>query len=138
MDDDDTNRPVELTTELGAPFWAAAREGRLVVQECGGCGALQHYPQLRCPDCGGLLDSWKELSGRGVVYSFTVTHQGFHPWWAQRVPYAVVTVELEEGVRMVSDLPSEDLERVAIGAPVELFFDPVGDGRILPRFRLAN
>jgi uncharacterized protein len=80
------------------------------------------------------------VSGRGFVYTFTVTHQAFHAAWAGRVPYAVATVELEEGVRMVTDLPPEDVERVAIGLPVEVFFeDHEGtDGRrvTLPRFRL--
>jgi uncharacterized OB-fold protein len=76
------------------------------------------------------------------VYTFTVTHQAFHPAWADRVPYAVATVQLDEGVRMVTDLPPEDVGRVAIGRPVEVFFedteDPDGRPVTLPRFRLTE
>lgn len=132
------DRPLGPRTDLGRPFWEAARDHRLVVQRCGGCGMLRHYPQVLCPGCLSDQVTWAELSGRGIVYTFTVTHQGFHPWWAARTPYAVVTVELAEGVRMVSDLPAEDLEHVAIGLPVEVFFDRVDDEVTLPRFRLVR
>jgi uncharacterized OB-fold protein len=78
------------------------------------------------------------VSGRGVVYTFTRSHQPFHPAWAERTPYVVATVELDEGVRMVSDLPPEDTDRVQIGSRVEVFDDlDGGDGVTLPRFRLT-
>lgn len=123
-------------------FWSAASEHRLVVQRCDGCGRLRHYPQPMCPDCHATAYSWAELSGRGVVYSFTVTHQAFHPAWADRVPFVVATIELEEGPRMVSDLPADDTDRVAIGLPVECWFEDhhLDDGTRFsyPRFRLAG
>lgn len=123
-------------------FWDAAAEHRLVIQRCENCGAHRHYPQARCPECLSGSWSWSEVAGRGTVYTFTITHQAFHPRWAERVPYAVATIELEEGVRMVSDLPPGDEERVAVGAPVEVFFDDTtdDDGQpvTLPRFRLVT
>ena len=68
-----------------------------------------------------------------------MTHHKFHPEWAGRSPYAVATVELPEGVRMVSDLPPEDTADVAIGAPVEVFFEDLDEaGVTLPRFRLVR
>ena len=77
------------------------------------------------------------MSGRGVVHSFTVTHQAFHPAWADRLPYVVATIELDEGPRMVSDL-DEDPDEVAIGRRVEVFFERVDDEITLPRFRLSH
>jgi uncharacterized OB-fold protein len=71
------------------------------------------------------------------VHSFTITHRVYHPAWADHVPYAVVTVDLGSGIRMVSDLPAEDLVDVVIGAPVEVFFDEMGE-MTLPRFRLVR
>jgi uncharacterized OB-fold protein len=120
---------------LAQGFWAAAAELRLVVQRCDSCGTLRHYPQELCARCLSADWSWTELSGRGAVYTYTVTHQAFHPDWNGRVPYAVVTVELEEGVRMVTDMHGDDLERLRIGAPVEVHFSPGLDGVIRPRFR---
>jgi uncharacterized protein len=133
-----TARPLPAPTALTEGFWAAAREHRLVVQRCDDCGRLRHYPQECCPECTSGAWSWTPVSGRGVVYTFTVSHQPFHPRWAGRTPYVVATVELEEGVRMVSDLPPEDTDRVQIGGPVEVFFDDQPDSDVtLPRFRLT-
>jgi uncharacterized OB-fold protein len=120
---------------LTAGFWEAARRHELVVQRCE-CGHYRHYPQLLCPVCRSANWTWTRVSGRGEIYTFTVTHRPFHPAWADKVPYAVATVELEEGVRMVCDLTPEDTETVRIGAPVEVFFDDQGSVT-LPRFRLA-
>ena len=77
------------------------------------------------------------MEGRGVVYTFTVTHRAFGAAWAERVPYVVATIELDNGIRMMSDLPAADLDDVVIGAPVEVFFDDVGE-ITLPRFRLVR
>ena len=129
--------PLRRPTPLTEGFWAAAREGRLVVQQCEDCELLRHYPQYLCPSCHCDRWRWQPVSGRGTVFSFTITHQAFNPAWTARVPYAVVTVELEEGVRLVSDLPDDDTEQVAIGKAVAVFFDEVGEGVTLPRFRLA-
>lgn len=130
-------RPVPQPTELTSGFWAAACERRLVAQRCLDCRTWRHYPQLRCPHCHSAAWDWAELRGTGEIYSLSVAHRAFHPAWAQRVPYTVVTVELDEGVRMVSDLPDEDGQRAAIGQRVEVFFDPIDDAVVLPRFRLA-
>lgn len=126
-------------TPLSEGFWAAARRHELVVQRCNACGELRHYPRLLCPSCWDRGWSWAPVSGRGTVYSFAVAHRAFHPAWADRVPYAVVTVTLEEGVRMVSDLPDDQRDRVRVGAPVVVeFTDVPGTEVTLPRFRLAD
>lgn len=135
------DRPVPQVSPLTEGFWQAAREHRLVVQRCDGCGALRHYPQPMCGECHSVEWTWTPVSGRGTVYTYTVTHQAFHPAWADRLPVAIATVELDEGVRMVTDLPPGDEERVAIGAAVECFFEDhvLDDGTTFtfPRFRLV-
>ena len=128
--------PLPTASELTQGFWDAARRHELVVQECAACGALRHYPQHRCPKCLSPEWSWTPVSGRGRVFSFTVTHRAFHPSWAERLPYALITVELEEGVRMVSDLPDDQTDDVEIGRAVEVFFEDLEDVT-LPRFRLT-
>lgn len=129
--------PLPAPTELTAGFWAAARQGQLVVQRCESCHVLRHYPQPMCPHCLSSAWDWTEIAGRGVIHSFTVTHQVFHPSWADRVPYVVATIELDEGIRMISDL-DEPAESVVIGAPVEVFFDRLDDEHTVPRFRLQQ
>ena len=136
------DRPWPTPSELTEGFWAAAREHRLVVQRCDGCGRLRHYPQPMCPACHAETWTWTALSGRGTIHTFTVTHKAFHPAWADRVPFVVATVELEEGVRMVTDLPPEDVDHVVIDAPVTCFFEdhhgPDGTSFTFPRFRLSR
>ena len=135
-------RPRPEPDALTQGFWDAAREHRLVVQRCDRCELLRHYPQPMCPGCHSESWTWAELSGNGTVHTFTVTHQAFHPAWADRVPFAVATIELDEGVRMVSDLPPSDVERVVIGARVACFFEDhaLDDGTTFtfPRFGLVD
>lgn len=123
--------------ELTAGFWDAAARHELVVQRCDACATLRHYPEYRCPQCRSDAWSWTPIEGRGIVYSFTITHRAFGAGWVDRVPYAVATLELDNGIRMVSDLPADDLDDVAIGAPVEVWFDDSGD-ITMPRFRLVR
>jgi uncharacterized OB-fold protein len=131
-----SERPQPRPTPLTEEFWAAAARHELVIQLCA-CGTYRHYPQAVCPECLSDDWTWSKVNGAGVIHTFTVTHRAFHPAWADRVPYVVATVELAEGVRMISDLPAEDTELAAVGAPVEVFFDE--DGPVtLPRFRIVR
>lgn len=141
-DDRLEGRPRPAPNHLSEGFWAAARDHRLVVQRCVRCEMLRHYPQPMCAACHSGEWTWTPVSGRGTVYTFTVTHQAFHPRWTDRVPFVVATIELDEGMRMVSDLPAGDVEDVAIGRPVECWFEDhvldEGGTFTFPRFRLVR
>lgn len=131
--------PLPKPTALSEGFWQAARRHELVVQSCDQCHRLRHYPQYLCPFCYSPEWSWTPVQGTGTIYSYAVTHRSFHPAWNDRVPYAVVTVTLDEGVRMVSDLDRGDTENVAIGLPVTVIFEDIPDTDItIPRFRLVE
>jgi uncharacterized OB-fold protein len=91
-----------------------------------------------CPRCGAARWEWSESSGRGRVYSWTVTHQALHPAFASETPYVVAVVELEEGVRVVSRLRGLPPDRLALDLPVQVEFERVADGIALPRFRPAG
>jgi len=80
---------------------------------------------------------WSRVSGRGVIHSYIVAHQAFHPHWADKVPYVVATIELEEGVRMVDDMLELDPEGAEIGVRVEVFFQEMSEEITLPKFKLA-
>jgi uncharacterized OB-fold protein len=131
-------RPAIPETELSAGFWEGVRAGRLVIQRCTACRTLRHYPQPMCPVCRALGFDWAPVSGRGTIYSFTVAHRAFHPAWQAHVPYAIATIELDEGVRMVCDLLGTPLEEVVIGARVEVFFEVLPGQGTMPRFRLVG
>lgn len=92
-------KPLPHPTPLSQPYWDAAAEGRLVIQKCASCGKLRHYPRLLCDNCYCDAAEWTQASGRGKVHSWTVCHHAFHPAFAGELPYTLVTVDLEEGVR---------------------------------------
>ena len=86
------------------PYWDAAREGKLLIKRCRSCGRSFFYPRAYCPTCWSVDTTWVEASGRGTIYTFTVVYQNDLPPFNERVPYVVAIVELEEGVRMTSNI----------------------------------
>ena len=78
---------------------------------------------------------WAEMSGKGVVYSYVVTHQAVHPALVGHTPLATVEVELAEGPHVTSNLVDVPPEAVTIGTPVEVVFEEVRAGVVLPLFR---
>ena len=102
-------------TEDSAAFWDAADEGRLVAQRCAACGRLRHPPRPMCPECQSLEVEVVTLSGRGVVYSYAVLHHPQHP--AFEYPVLAVLVDLDEGIRVVSNLVGVEADEIRIGMP---------------------
>lgn len=128
-----TNRPIPLPTPETAPFWAATVEGRLSVQCCRACGTHIFYPRLVCPSCMSDELDWITCTGRGLVYSFTIVRRA-PPAFADRVPYVVALIELEEGPRMMSWVRTPDVDGVRIGMPVVVDFEAVSEDVALPVF----
>lgn len=117
-------------------FWNAVARHEFVLQRCSDCDEYHQPPRPMCPFCHSM-DSleWVPSSGRGEVYSFVnyTTDRMAYP--AMKIPYSVVLVELEEGVRLVSNMLDAEPEDVYIGMPVEVAFDDVADGLTLFKFK---
>ncbi len=126
-------------TELTAPYWDAAREGRLVMQECQECGRLQHPPLPACPDCHchGSRLGWREVSGTGTVYTYTVVRHPTHFAFADQIPYVVAIVALAEGPWLVTGITGCPPDQVRVGMPVRAVFREVAEGVTLPYFEPA-
>ena len=131
-------RPIPEIDQQLAPFFAAAKEHRLVVQRCAGCGAHRFPPRELCSGCLSTESTWVEVSGRGEIFSYNVMHQIYHPAFAAEVPYAVVVVKLAEGPKMISNLVDCPVSEIRIGAPVEVVFEPISPEVTLPKFRRAR
>jgi len=123
--------------ELAAQFYAECARGRLSFQRCTDCGAWRHLPRHICASCGSAAWSWSPSSGRGRVFSWTVTHQAPFPPFAGATPYAVVVVEMEEGVRLVSGLRGLAPGHLALDLPVSVAFERVSDTAAVPFFQPA-
>jgi uncharacterized OB-fold protein len=126
-------RPAPVLTQDNEHFWLAAAEGRLVIQRCAGCGRFHHPPRPICPECHSGDQRWHEAAGRGVVYSYALLHHPQHPSFEYPVP--AVLVELDEGVRLVSNLVGVEADQVHIGMPVEVAFEPTAGDLAVPVFR---
>ena len=77
-----------------APYWEAAREGRLLIAACGACGRKHHYPRPMCPFCWSDQVEPIEASGHGRLYSYSVIHANDLPPFRDRLPYIAALVEL--------------------------------------------
>ena len=109
------------------PFWDAARDGKLLIKRCSGCGRAFFYPRPFCPRCLSRDVRPQATSGRATVFSFTVNHQAWDPSW--ETPYAIALVELDEqpGLRLTTNVVGCPPEDVRIGMPVRVTFEQHGE-----------
>jgi uncharacterized OB-fold protein len=117
-------------TEVAEPFWDATREGRLTLQWCTRCERPVWFPREVCPTCLEDTLEWRDASGRGVVYACTVEHKA-------EPPYVVALVELDEGVRLMTNVVDAPPDAVAVGDRVQVTWEELSDGRRLPLFAPA-
>lgn len=116
-------------------FWRRCQDGMLHFQRCSSCRAWRHLPRYMCARCGSPEFTFEPSSGRGTLFSWTVTHQALHPAFAAEIPFVAAVVELEEGVRMATRLVDCEIAAVRIDMPLELAFEQIGDDFRLPVFR---
>ena len=109
-----------------ADFYRHLATGQLHIQHCATCGSVHHPPRFSCPSCGGEELIFRPSSGEGRIFSWTVTHRPVDPGWAARLPYAIVVVEMKEGVRLVGAWAGE-LETLALDQPVQAEVEQVDD-----------
>jgi len=120
-------RKLPLVTPDTAAFWQGGEQGRLMVYHCTGCSRWFHPPAPVCPHCNALSVSPKQVSGRGQVATFTVNHQAWTPELAP--PYVVAIIELDDqpGLRVLSNVVGIDPAQVHIGMPVQVRFEQQED-----------
>lgn len=136
MSIDGSWRPHPSPTPLTEHFWDATGREELLLQRCRTCGTALYYPRMSCTHCGSRDLDWERASGRGTVYSYTVARRATHPAFADRVPYVIAIIALEEGPRMTSNVLC-DPEEARVGMKVRLAFEDLGDGHKLPVFEPA-
>jgi uncharacterized OB-fold protein len=128
--------PVPQVNDDNRDFWTGGRDGELRIIRCSDCGFYIHPPSPRCPRCLGANVAPVAVSGRGRVYSYTVNERMWSP--GLDVPYIIAIVELEEqpGLRLMTNIVDCPLDQVAIDMPVTVEFREQGDVSV-PVFRAA-
>ncbi len=127
--------PAPMADATTLPFWQAAAEHRLVVQRCTACEKTRLPPAPVCPECRSFDSDWKEVPGRGTVYTYTWVHRPIAG--GQELPFVIAVVSLADagGVRIISNLVDVTPEQLEIGLPVELVWEDMSEDLAIPRFR---
>ena len=129
------DKPLPKLTALNRPFWDGTLRGELRTQRCRSCEKHWYPIEPRCPKCLSDQYDWAVLSGRGTVLSFVVFHQVYDARFKDAVPYNVALVELEEDVRMFSNIVGIADDLIHVGMPVQVEFHPATSEVAIPRFR---
>ena len=129
--------PLPELDGLHKEFYDHCKRHALHFQRCGDCQTWRHVPREMCPECGSWNWSWEVSSGRGRVFTWTVVARPMHPAFANACPYAPVVVEMEEGVRLLSEVADVAPEDLEIDMEVRVHYDDVTREVTLPKFKKA-
>jgi hypothetical protein len=127
-----TARPAPRPTDDSAVYWNAIARHELVAQRCDGCSTLRHPPRPMCPHCRSLEWCEQRLAGTGSLYSYAVLHHPRSP--AFDYPVLVALVDLDEGIRIVTNLVDIESRDIRIGMRLRVAFEATSDGAAVPVF----
>lgn len=131
-------KPLPIVDDLNRPYWDGLRQGRLLLARCRDCGHLGSDPPARyCPRCASKDREWMQASGQGEIWGFGHFHQVYFESFRAEVPYTVVLVKLDEGVRLYSNMVGAKREDIKVGRRVTAVFDAVTPELTLLKFKLA-
>jgi uncharacterized protein len=131
-------KPLPHIDEESRPWWEAAQRHELYVQKCRDCGDLRFHPRAQCTSCLSSRTEWIRCKSTGKIYTFTVTRQNQAAGFRDSLPYVMAWVEVDEGLKMLTNIVDCPPEQVKIGMPVEAVFDDVTPEVTLVKFRPAR
>ena len=131
------DRPVPVPNAITADYWDGALRHELVLRRCSDCGFYIHPPKPTCTRCQSEAVVAGRVSGNGVVYSFSVMYNRGNPGFEDELPFVVVIVHLDEqpGLKALGNLLDCPVDDVHIGMPVQVAFEHLTGGAVLPQFR---
>jgi len=129
--------PMPPSEAQSQPFWDAVSNRQLVFQHCAACGNAWLPARSECPQCLSEEPVWLQSSGRARLVSWVVYHRAFNAAFAERLPYTVAIVELEEGPRMITNIVGADPNTLEIDQRLILRIEQDGDVMV-PRFTPAK
>jgi len=131
----DYKKPLPHLDEENRWFFEACARHQLVLQKCSSCGTVRFYPRALCPSCMSSKTDYLRASGRGRVYTFTVTYQNQAPGFRDELPYVMAYVELDEGPRILTNIINTPPGEVKIDLPVEVVFEDIDENLAIPKFQ---
>ena len=131
-------KPLPHLDEENRPWWEALKRHELYIQKCRDCGFTRYYARALCTNCLSSKTEWVRCSGRGKIYTFTVTNQNQAPGFRESLPYVMAYVDLDEGLKMLTNIVDCPPDQVKIGMPVEVVYEDVTPEVTLAKFRPAR
>jgi uncharacterized protein len=122
-----TRADIPTIDTASAPYWEAARHGRLLIARCTACTRVHHYPRPFCPHCWSDDVHPVQASGTGTLYTYSTVYVNDLMPFKQRLPYIAAIVELDEGPRVMTTIEGAPSEQLRVGMPVTAVFRPVDD-----------
>jgi uncharacterized OB-fold protein len=121
--------------DFSMPYWEASRQKKLVIQYCKSAGKYQHFPRPVSIFTGRRRDiEWREVSGKGKVFSYTFAYRGTQPFRGSE-PYAIVSVTLDVGVNVIANMVNCTADELKVGMKVKPYWHPLDDGTNLLMFQ---
>jgi uncharacterized protein len=127
-------KPLPVVDAETKPYWDGAKAHKFCLQQCQDCGKYVFYPRALCPYCHGERLVWKEASGDGTIYTFTIARRPAGPAFKAEAPYVIALIDLKEGPRTMTNIVTQDVASVKIGQKVRVHFDEVTPEVTLPKF----
>lgn len=124
-------RPQPRPTPTSEPFWAGLAAQQIRLQQCDDCAGWVYYPRSHCPHCLSPNLTWKDISGEGTLYSYTVAQQPTAPQFTGEEPQLIGVVELKEGVRLNTVMVNVSPEDLKVGMNVKPVFFQLADSTLL-------
>ena len=130
------NKPLPEFRPETKPYWDAAKNHKLVIPKSKTTGESFFYPRAVSPGDDMTDDiEWVESEGKGKIWTFSIHHMGPSKAYKGEPPYVVALIEMDEGVKMMSNVIDVDVKDVHIGMEVEVIFDDVTEEVTLPKFK---
>ena len=128
-------RPLPELTALTEDFWRSGVDGSLRFLRCMSCGYRTHPPGPRCAQCLSDELAYMPVSGLGTVYAFTVNHHPWYPGWTTPYVVAIVQLDEQEDLQLLTNIVNCAPESLSIGDRVRVVFE-IREDVALPLFEL--
>ena len=133
-----SERPIPVVDADSRTYWEAAGHHELKLPYCNSCECAFFYPRALCPTCHDDAIEWRTASGKGVIYSYTISRRPAGPGFKEKVPYIVALVDLDEGPRLLTNIITDNVEGIRIGQRVTVTYEKLNDEITLPLFQVTN
>jgi uncharacterized protein len=123
-----------MKTPDGEAFWEGCKNEQLLIPKCSDCEQYHFYPRILCPNCWSENIQFEHVSGQGILYSYTTIYPK-----PPAQPYIVALIELDEGVRLMSNLLNESKRALQVGQKVHVTFTQLAESETkLPQFVVSE